>query len=890
MGIAQDLAGEFDPDFYAAAYPDAAGADPLSDYWTRGAQAGRDPSADFSLAAYRDDYPDVAASPFDPFWHYIRIGRREGRRARPSPASALLAGEGPPAPEALRTLGAVLARGGREDLAARCRQAAREASDPGDATLIDIAAALRGNIWFDIGHLTELFAGAIGRRPETVTTLRMWLRLAEEWRPSASRAFDANWYRWRMRDAGGGPDAMANPFGHFVQTGIVEGRAPFAGALSIAEHTGGEGPKLSAALERCPARLLELIALKKLGNLPRLLMPERYGAAFGLPVEAENLLFHYIGAGWEGGRWPPAVFDAAFYRRAFAEAKADAPAAAATLHAGIDPFLHWMVHGVRENVVPTPFFDPDFYLSRNPDLATWSPPLFMHYWLSGMAQNRPAHPLFDARWYAREYRLPEDCPALFDLTERASPARRLAADMLAPMPSDLERAPDWITGPHAAQIHAIRQREARLEAPDLKALVAAAAELDPLVALPAGERRVRDPLRRLIGARLIDVTRQMTAALPRLRYDTVVLIPHCRMSGAARVAGLLTRAVDALEPGARLLVVTTEADIFERPDWFAPAADILSLTPLLGGATPGEREAVLHALIRGVGPRRVINVNSRLGWTLYTAYARTLKYQSALYAYLFCWDLDEDGNKFGYPVTGFQKAFDQLAGVFVDSTALKAELCERYMLAPDDRRLTVLHTATDWPGARDLSQNFARRRRAVAPLACMWASRFDRQKRFDLVVAIARAMPELEIRAWGKPVIGEVPIAADELPGNITLMGTFDEFGTLPLEEFDFLLYTAEWDGLPTILVDAGSFGLPIVASGVGGIGDLVDEATGWPVATFDDIAQYVTRVRAMVDAPDTVTARAAAMRARIGTQHSMAGYTARLADGLAERATEAPA
>lgn len=73
----------FDRAFYLRTYPDVAqaGLDPLEHFMAHGWREGRDPSADFSVRAYREAFPEVAASGENPFVHWLANGRP--RIARP---------------------------------------------------------------------------------------------------------------------------------------------------------------------------------------------------------------------------------------------------------------------------------------------------------------------------------------------------------------------------------------------------------------------------------------------------------------------------------------------------------------------------------------------------------------------------------------------------------------------------------------------------------------------------------------------------------------------------------------------------------------------------------------------------------------------------------------
>ncbi len=404
-----------------------------------------------------------------------------------------------------------------------------------------------------------------------------------------------------------------------------------------------------------------------------------------------------------------------------------------------------------------------------------------------------------------------------------------------------------------------------LERPVMREMVMRAARLEPLIHEPGGPRKVTWPPRVHDCRPMFEHARKLQDALGADPVHTMVLLPHARrLSGASRCGMHIARAIARIHPDERVLVVLTDRHEPVRHEGDGEGgAEIFDFARIVPrGMRPKFRRLLLLDMVTGLRARRIVNVNSRLGWDLFVEYGSQLRNWADLYAYLFCWDLDRNGNRTGYPIRELQGAFAHLDGVLFDSRALREETAERYMLPASLReRLATVYTPAD-EGLPDLSP-LAGGRFGGGRLRALWAGRMDRQKRPDVVFEIMRRLPEVELHMYGAPVFGDGGVRFRRRPGNIRMAGVYERFSELPLESFDFFLYTSEWDGLPTVLIHAGACGLPVVAADVGGIGDLVDEDTGWPVFRPLDPDAYVARIREMISSPDEARKRARALRER---------------------------
>ena len=153
----------------------------------------------------------------------------------------------------------------------------------------------------------------------------------------------------------------------------------------------------------------------------------------------------------------------------------------------------------------------------------------------------------------------------------------------------------------------------------------------------------------------------------------------------------------------------------------------------------------------------------------------------------------------------------------------------------------------------------------------------DLQKRFDLLIKIARGMPDCDFHCWGAAMLDRSPSLAG-LPSNIRMMGSFKHLTDLPLGECEGWIFTSAWEGMPTTIIELGMLGMPLVASAVGGIPELINTTTGWTVSPFDDVERFMICLREMIASPEERCVRARELRIRTQERHNMRAYKAALA------------
>ena len=226
-------------------------------------------------------------------------------------------------------------------------------------------------------------------------------------------------------------------------------------------------------------------------------------------------------------------------------------------------------------------------------------------------------------------------------------------------------------------------------------------------------------------------------------------------------------------------------------------------------------------------------------------------------------------------------AFRRFDAVVAVSRPLAREL-ERAGIAPP--RLHVVPNA--YAGARDtpLDRAAARRRLGVADelFRIGWVGRVSTEKGPDVLV---RALAEVRDLPVSVSVIGD----GGERPSVAALaraLGVADRLtwhGTMPdaaalFPAFDVLVLSSRTEGTPMVLFEAMAAGVPVVATRIAGIPELVEDGVSGFLVPPDDSDTLAAKVATLLDDPDLRTRFAAAGRAKVERDFNLSTEAARMA------------
>lgn len=379
-------------------------------------------------------------------------------------------------------------------------------------------------------------------------------------------------------------------------------------------------------------------------------------------------------------------------------------------------------------------------------------------------------------------------------------------------------------------------------------------------------RRTRE-MTRLLSARLLLAVEGNGPAM------AVIVLNFFAGGGAETVALAYARA--AAQDGGLVVVLITDHGTRRPLPELPPNVLILDFGP--DEALDGEeRQTLLYLLLQALNPRLIHVVNSEAAWLLMKRLPEDLSPPGRLLASIFALQFAQDGTPVGYAAAFLPALGSRLDALITDNHRFADEGPARVDAPVERSKIHVLLTPCRLEGQISEAQAERRlsgrlNRGSDRPLQVVWAGRLDPEKRIDILYETARRMKDrCFFRVFGGSVVGAHDWA-DRLAAlpNVRMMGAYaspavwDE--DAPGEAF---LFTSVWEGMPNTVVEAAWMGLPVVAVQVGGVGELIDSQTGWPVAPEAPASAYVAALDEIRNRRDEVQARTLALIHRVHTRH----------------------
>lgn len=423
----------------------------------------------------------------------------------------------------------------------------------------------------------------------------------------------------------------------------------------------------------------------------------------------------------------------------------------------------------------------------------------------------------------------------------------------------------------------------RLLAPYLHATVDIAAGKGVVNALS----RIQESHRQLVwgGARERAFQRALTNVAQQLSeygpISHVIVLPFLATGGAERVALNFASAIKATSLERSVLIIVADRPLVSKNVELPGGVALLVLDSMFDEVPTYEhKQTLLEDLTRAIRPHALHNINSEVAWQLIVTRGDRLAKMTRLFASIFAFQFTPDGRgKIGYAAYFLKPGLPNLHGLLSDNQRFVRDAVVEYALTTDEEK--KLHAVYNpvrvntnalvpTPDSRlvELASRSPSRR-----LRILWAGRLDEEKRIDLLVELAKAVDFADFEVYGQAVVNDRD-ALPKLP-NLYYKGPFK----LPEElvkdvAYDAFVFTSRWEGMPNILLEVGSLGLPVIAPTVGGVGELISTYTGYPLSERPNVAEYINALERVRSDPGEAAQKARTLIHLIERRHSWEAFT----------------
>jgi len=322
-------------------------------------------------------------------------------------------------------------------------------------------------------------------------------------------------------------------------------------------------------------------------------------------------------------------------------------------------------------------------------------------------------------------------------------------------------------------------------------------------------------------------------------YDIVIIAPDLKIGGTTLVTMNYMESLIKISPKIQILLILT-ADTKASPadivNDISKKIDIINLQDLLVDTPMDDQLYLLSKLLINIGAKTVHILHSYMGFKLLEKYSRQMAYYAKIFATSFMIQQLNNGNYYSYSFI-LPKIYNDITAYMSDNNTHLEDLSSNYGIPKKILRCM-------YQPAKNI-KNVNKFKYTSDRLDILWAGRLDSEKNPEIIIKIydelIRRGINFAINIAGDYVLDKDNGFIEKIKGNknINYLGGFRSFYDIKFQGNIYLL-TSRYEGLPNTVLEAMSVGLPIVASNVGGVKEVVDDQNGRLIKEFDNASEYV--------------------------------------------------
>lgn len=364
----------------------------------------------------------------------------------------------------------------------------------------------------------------------------------------------------------------------------------------------------------------------------------------------------------------------------------------------------------------------------------------------------------------------------------------------------------------------------------------------------------------------------------------IIALPFLGTGGAEITAINFAKAIRELRADRTVLIIVADRSNSDPRISLDQGIHTLVLNEFFGEAASYEiKSKALLQLLLTIKPQVFHNINSEVAWQLIIEHGTRLRLSMQVVASIFALQFSPyDKKLIGYAANFLVAGLPQLNRLLTDNCRFVDQAIEKFSITNADQKkfLTLYNPARNdaLTSARsiEIQRSYLKAATLNRKLKILWAGRLDAEKRIDLFLEIANLCEFAEFDVFGHAVINDQ--ATLPFPPNVSFHGPFASPSEwLANSPYDAFIFTSRWEGLPNILLEVGSLGIPIIAPTVGGVGELVTPATGFPLPENATAKEYMKALREVQESPSFALNKAIQMVDLIHSRHHWATFIQRV-------------
>lgn len=372
--------------------------------------------------------------------------------------------------------------------------------------------------------------------------------------------------------------------------------------------------------------------------------------------------------------------------------------------------------------------------------------------------------------------------------------------------------------------------------------------------------------------------------LVELEPAYIFFLPWVLAGGADLIASLYIKCVHewaaSQSPRVNLVCILTDTLHSDRLDLLPPSMPIINIGTKLKELNDAQKAQFIAHLLVNIKSATCHIINSREAYLALDIYGLAISRLHKLAVTIFCSDRNSFGLPDGYGLRYRNSIANYCDFIFSDNKTHLDEIFEDMQLSKSTAVMQSIYTPVppNLPGTQCLARHSMVFGEQVPPIV-LWAGRFDCQKRLDILLAVAKILPKVEFHVYGYALFGSQDYwnkAIDDCL-NVRACGKYSSFLELPYSSYACFVLTSEWEGLPVVLLEAASCGMPIVSSSVGGIKELLNDTNSHLISPHDNIKNYVSAIKLIIENPRLASLKAARLLSSIREIHSLEKFRASL-------------